>query len=52
VSLKNAFKVNSFHKGLPGTELNIPLIENENEAKLKHLTILKSSLMITTTKHL
>jgi hypothetical protein len=32
---KNAFKVILF-KGLPGTELNIPLIENENEAKLKH----------------
>jgi len=31
---KNAFKVILF-KGLPGTELNVPLIENENEAKSK-----------------
>jgi hypothetical protein len=31
----NAFKVLLF-KGLPGTELNVPLIENENEAKSKH----------------
>jgi hypothetical protein len=32
---KNAFKVLLF-KGLPGTELNIPLIENENDAKSKN----------------
>ena len=32
---KNAFKVILF-KGLPGTELNVPLIENENDSKLKH----------------
>lgn len=32
---KNAFKVILF-KGLPGTELNVPLIENENEAKSKY----------------
>jgi hypothetical protein len=31
---KNAFKVILF-KGLPGTDLNIPLIENENDAKSK-----------------
>jgi hypothetical protein len=31
---KNAFKVILF-KGLPGTELNVPLIENENDAKSK-----------------
>lgn len=31
---KNAFEVLLF-KGLPGTELNVPLIENENEAKSK-----------------
>lgn len=31
---KNAFKVILF-KGLPGTELNVPLIENEVEAKSK-----------------
>jgi hypothetical protein len=32
---KNALKVLLF-RGLPGTELNIPLIENENDAKSKH----------------
>lgn len=32
---KNAFKVLLF-KGIPGTELNVPLIENENNAKSKH----------------
>jgi hypothetical protein len=32
---KNAFKVLLF-KGLPGTELNVPLIENENDSKSKH----------------
>lgn len=32
---KNAFKVLLF-KGLPGTELNVPLIENENDAKSKN----------------
>lgn len=32
---KNAFKILLF-KGLPGTELNVPLIENENDAKSKH----------------
>jgi hypothetical protein len=31
----NAFKVLLF-KGLPGTELNVPLIENENDTKSKH----------------
>lgn len=31
----NAFKVLLF-KGVPGTELNIPLIENENDAKSIH----------------
>jgi hypothetical protein len=30
-----AIKVLLF-KGLPGTELNVPLIENENDAKSKH----------------
>jgi hypothetical protein len=39
---KNAFKVILF-KGLPGTELNIPLIENENEAKLKHSFMMSST---------
>lgn len=37
---KNAFKVILF-KGLPGTELNVPLIENENDAKLKHAAYFK-----------
>jgi hypothetical protein len=37
---KNAFKVLLF-KGLPGTELNIPLIENENNAKSKHAEYFK-----------
>lgn len=32
---KNTFKVLLF-KGLPGTELNIPIIENENESKSKN----------------
>ncbi len=36
---KNAFKVLLF-KGLPGTELNVPLIDNENEATSKHSTYL------------
>jgi len=31
----NAFKVILF-KGIPGTELNVPLIENENDAKSKN----------------
>jgi hypothetical protein len=31
----NAFKVLLF-KGLPGTELNVPLIENENDARSKN----------------
>lgn len=31
----NAFKILLF-KGLPGTELNVPLIDNENDAKTKH----------------
>jgi hypothetical protein len=31
----SAIKVLLF-KGLPGTELNVPLIENENDAKSKH----------------
>lgn len=37
---KNAFNVLLF-KGLPGTELNVPLIENENEAKSKHAAYFK-----------
>jgi hypothetical protein len=32
---KNAFKVLLF-KGLPGTELNVPLIADENDARSKH----------------
>lgn len=36
----NAFKVILF-KGIPGTELNAPLIENENEAKLKNSAYFK-----------
>jgi hypothetical protein len=32
---KNAFKVLMF-KGIPGTELNVPLIENEGEARSKN----------------
>ncbi len=32
---KNAFNIILF-KGLPGTELNVPLIENEHEAKSKN----------------
>lgn len=36
----NAFKVLLF-KGLPGTELNVPLIENENDAKSKHADYFK-----------
>lgn len=31
----NAFNILLF-KGLPGTELNVPLVENENESKVKH----------------
>lgn len=38
---KNAFNVILF-KGLPGTELNVPLIENESEAKSKHASYLKN----------
>jgi hypothetical protein len=37
---KNAFKILLF-KGLPGTELNVPLIENENDANSKHGDYLK-----------
>jgi hypothetical protein len=37
---KNAFRVILF-KGIPGTELNIPLLENENDAKSKHSDYLK-----------
>lgn len=37
---KNAFEVLLF-KGLPGTELNIPLIENESEVKSKYSEYLK-----------
>ena len=37
---KNAFKVLLF-KGLPGTELNVPLIENENDAISKHAAYFK-----------
>jgi hypothetical protein len=32
---KNSFNI-LFFKGIPGTELNIPLIDNENDAKSKH----------------
>lgn len=38
---KNAFNVLLF-KGIPGTELNIPLIENENEAKSKHTSYFRN----------
>ncbi len=31
----NAFKILLF-RGIPSTELNIPLLENENEANIKH----------------
>jgi hypothetical protein len=37
---KNAFKVLLF-KGIPGTELNVPLIENENDAISKHAAYFK-----------
>ena len=37
----NAFKVLLF-RGIPGTELNIPLIDNENNAKSKHADFFKS----------
>ncbi len=40
---KNAFKVILF-KGIPGTELNVPLIENENEAKSNHDSYFKKLL--------
>lgn len=36
----NAFKVILF-RGLPGTELNIPLVENENESKTKYSSYFK-----------
>lgn len=32
---RNAFNVILF-KGIPGTDLNVPLVENESEAKSKH----------------
>jgi hypothetical protein len=37
---KNAFYVILF-KGIPGTDLNVPLIENEDEVKSKHASYLK-----------
>jgi hypothetical protein len=37
---KNAFKILLF-KGIPGTELNIPLIQNENEATSKNSNYFK-----------
>jgi hypothetical protein len=37
---KNAFNIILF-KGLPGTDLNIPLIENENDASSKYSNYLK-----------
>ena len=37
---KNAFNVLLF-KGIPGTELNVPLIENENSAKSKNVDYFK-----------
>jgi hypothetical protein len=37
---KNAFNVILF-KGIPGTELNVPLVENENDAKSKHADYFK-----------
>ena len=37
---KNAFNVLLF-KGIPGTELNVPLVENENDAKSKHADYFK-----------
>lgn len=37
---KNAFKVILF-KGLPGIEVNVPLIEDENDAKSKHADYFK-----------
>ena len=37
---KNAFKILIF-KGIPGTELNVPLIENENDAKSKNAAYFK-----------
>jgi hypothetical protein len=39
---KNAFNI--CFKGLPGTDLNIPLIENENDAS-SVFKLFKSSLM-------
>jgi hypothetical protein len=38
---KNAFNIILF-KGLPGTELNVPLIENESEAKSKHASYFRN----------
>jgi hypothetical protein len=38
---RNAFKVILF-QGLPGTELNVPLIENKNEATSKNSEYLKN----------
>lgn len=38
---KNAFSVILF-KGLPGTELNVPLVENESVAKSKHASYFKN----------
>ena len=37
---KNAFKIILF-KGIPGTELNVPLIENENDAKSRNAAYFK-----------
>lgn len=38
---KNAFKLILF-RGLPGTELNVPLIDNENDVKSKHAEYFKN----------
>lgn len=38
---KNAFKILLF-RGIPGTDLNVPLIDNENEAKLKNTNYFKN----------
>lgn len=37
---KNAFRI-VLYRGIPGTELNMPLIENENDAKSKNSDYLK-----------
>ena len=40
---KNAFQILLF-KGLPGTELNVPLVENENNARSKNPEYFKKLL--------